>query len=159
MQRLAITRLPLARTPPPSVSTPCDSVDRPLYFSPVFPVGLPVGELRAEFCPQWEPNPHLPSSSGVSRPLVARSRQTWELFFPPSRSHLSRRPLFCTLSTQQECCQFSGLRQLADCGIGLCLENAEGATRYWELVRRKVALDLGAKWLTLSRGFAFEPSE
>lgn len=36
-----LTRLPRAHIPP-SVGTPCDSADRPLYFSPVFPVGLPA---------------------------------------------------------------------------------------------------------------------
>lgn len=33
---------PCSYSPPPSVVTPCDSADRPLYFLPVFPVGLPA---------------------------------------------------------------------------------------------------------------------
>lgn len=34
-----LTHLPLAHTSPLSVSTPCDSADRPLYFLPVFQLG------------------------------------------------------------------------------------------------------------------------
>lgn len=48
-------------------------------------------------------------------PLPRRADRPGNCFFLLSRSHLFGIGLFCTLGTQQECCQLSGLRKLVRC--------------------------------------------